>query len=187
MRWVRASNHDWKRCSYGFQYDLSQRFCRTHFDGGNVPALQNENGPGPGGELQIANDVSDVPCHHRPGRGQLPALREAAPWDLTNAFIVTNRGYADTRLKRKFKGEIWAQQQAEVRKAPCPSPRQKPTKSPLHQPARTNMLKQDWPRRNRDAERIAWRSRDRIRMGNFYCWCREGDSNPHAPFKGCGF
>jgi hypothetical protein len=65
------------RCSYGLKHDLDQHLCRTHFDGGNVPDLQNEHGPDPGGELQITNHVSILRLYHGPLQSELPALRKA--------------------------------------------------------------------------------------------------------------
>jgi hypothetical protein len=74
---VRISNHDWKRCSYGLKHDLDQRFYWTNFNGGNVPDLQNENGPGPGGELQITGHVSFLRFDYSPLQSELSALRKA--------------------------------------------------------------------------------------------------------------
>jgi len=66
-----------KRCSYGLKHDLDQRFYWTNFDGGNVPDLQNENSPGPGGELQITNHVSILRFDYSPLQSELPVLRKA--------------------------------------------------------------------------------------------------------------
>lgn len=63
---------------YGSQYSLSQRVRCPDFHGRYVSDIQNEFVQDQGGGIQIANDVSCVPCHHGPGRGQLPALRKAA-------------------------------------------------------------------------------------------------------------
>jgi hypothetical protein len=58
-------DHKWKGF-YGFKYDLDQRFCRTHFDGRNVPHLQNANGPDASGELSIADHVSVLRLDYSP-------------------------------------------------------------------------------------------------------------------------
>lgn len=63
---------------YGPQYSLSQRVRCPDFNGRNVSHLQIEDVQAEGGELQIANNVSGVPRHYGPFRGQLPALRKAA-------------------------------------------------------------------------------------------------------------
>jgi hypothetical protein len=83
--WIRRINPSgentraWGRLvSYGREHRLSQYFCRLNFNGGNVPDLQNEFIQDQGGQLQIANNVSGVPCHYIQGRGQLPPLRQAA-------------------------------------------------------------------------------------------------------------
>jgi hypothetical protein len=67
-----------KACSYGREHRLSQHLCRLNFNGGNVQDLQNEFIQDHGGELQVTNNVSGVPCHYTQGRGQLPALRKTA-------------------------------------------------------------------------------------------------------------
>ena len=43
-------DHKWKGF-YGLKYDLDQRFCRAHFDGRDVPHLQNASGQDASGEL----------------------------------------------------------------------------------------------------------------------------------------
>ena len=70
-------DHDGKRCFYGLKHDLSQCFCRAHFDSRDVPDLQNENSPDPGGELQVTDHVSLLRFHHGPLQGELYALWKA--------------------------------------------------------------------------------------------------------------
>jgi hypothetical protein len=76
-----------KASSYGHKYSLSQHFCWLNFNGGNVPDLQNEFIQDQGGQLQIANNVSGVPCHYTPGRCQLPAMRKAAEQALSTTYV----------------------------------------------------------------------------------------------------
>jgi len=64
---------------------LDRRFCRTNFDGGNVPDLQNENGPDPGGELQITDHVSILRLHHGALQSQLHALWQAIAIGMSGA------------------------------------------------------------------------------------------------------
>jgi hypothetical protein len=63
---------------YGSEYGLSQRFCRLDFNGRDVQALQNANGWGKSGKLQITNNVSGMPRHYSPRGSELPALWKAA-------------------------------------------------------------------------------------------------------------
>jgi hypothetical protein len=56
--------HDCEGVFYGPQYDLSQRFCGPHFNGGDSPALQNANGQDTGGELPITDHVPILWLHY---------------------------------------------------------------------------------------------------------------------------
>jgi hypothetical protein len=64
---------------------LDQRFCRIHLDGGNVPDLQNENPPDPGGELQITDHVSILRRHHGALQSQLSVLWQAIAIGMNGA------------------------------------------------------------------------------------------------------
>jgi hypothetical protein len=72
---------------YGRKHGLPQHFCRFNFNGGNVPDLQNEFIQVQGGQLQVTNYVPGVPCHYIQGRGQLPAMWQAAGQALSTIYL----------------------------------------------------------------------------------------------------
>jgi len=54
------------RVFYGLKYDLDRLFCRTRFDGRDIPDLQNANGPDASGQLSIADYVSVLRFDYSP-------------------------------------------------------------------------------------------------------------------------